>query len=271
MTEPQFDIVTVPMAAGARALGGRPVQQDELVCLYDAREDTRLLVLADGMGGDGAGELAARGVVRTARKLWKQGDWRHQPGALFLEAFCQAAHDELRRIGQTLKHGEPHSTVVALLMRRDRANWVHVGDSRLYRFRGRRLLGCTEDHSMAQQRVRRGEISMSQLASAPDQHQLLRGLGGPASPIVDHGCASLRPGQSFALCSDGIWEHLSPAELGRFSRQRNRPQALRKALSLALERGGKNVDNMALIVVRVSWSRWLQQIAARLGAIMSGN
>jgi serine/threonine protein phosphatase PrpC len=140
VTGQPFDIVTLPRAAGGRARGGRPIQQDELACLYDPREDTRLLVLADGMGGDGAGELAARGVVQTARKLWEQGDWRNQPGALFLEAFCQAAHDELRRLGRALKHGEPHSTVVALLMRGDRANWAHVGDSRLYRFRGRRLL-----------------------------------------------------------------------------------------------------------------------------------
>ncbi len=271
MTGQPFDIVTLPRAAGGRARGGRPIQQDELACLYDPREDTRLLVLADGMGGDGAGELAARGVVQTARKLWEQGDWRNQPGALFLEAFCQAAHDELRRLGRALKHGEPHSTVVALLMRGDRANWAHVGDSRLYRFRGRRLLGCTEDHSMAQQRARRGEISVTQLATAHDQHQLLRGLGGPNPPVVDHGCAMVRPGQSFALCSDGIWEHLSPAELGRFSRQRNQPQALRKALSLALERGGKNVDNMALIVVRAGWSLWFRQIGAKLSAIMPGN
>ncbi len=270
MTDRQFDIVTVPLAAGARALGGRSIQQDELVCLYDSREDARLLVLADGMGGDGAGELAAQGVVQTARKLWAERGWCDQPAALFLETLCQTAHQELRRLGRTVAQGEPHSTVVALLIRGGRTSWAHVGDSRLYRFQGRRLLGCTEDHSMAQQRVRRGEISAHQVACAHDQHQLLRGLGGPNPPVVDHGCAMLRPGQSFALCSDGIWEHLNPGELGRFSRHRNQHKALRKALSLALDRGGKNADNMALIVIRAGWSRWLRSIGSKLRATVSG-
>ena len=61
-----------------------------------------LLVLADGMGGDGAGELASAGVIEIARRLWRHGLWRDQPGPLFLESLCQAAHAELRRRGERL-------------------------------------------------------------------------------------------------------------------------------------------------------------------------
>ena len=246
---------TGPRVAAARARGGRPTQQDELICLHDAGEDAHLLVLADGMGGDGAGELASAGVIHVARQLWQQGRWREQPGAVFLETLCQDAHAELRRRGQQLASGEPHSTVVALLIRGHRACWAHVGDSRLYRFQGERLLGCTEDHSVAQLKVRRGELVHEQLADDPDQHKLLRGLGGPQPPQVDHGCAALRAGQTFALCSDGVWERLSAPELGRFARRRDQSAAMHEALTLALQRGGEQGDNVALIFARAGGAR----------------
>lgn len=260
----QIETHTLSLVAAGRARGGRPTQQDELICLHDHAADVRLLVLADGMGGDGAGELAAAGVIQVTRQLWERGTWREQPAALFLETLCQDAHHELRRRGVGLTSGEPHSTVVALLMHGNRVSWAHVGDSRLYRFQGGRCLDRTEDHSVAQLRVRRGELTADGLANAPDQHMLLRGLGGAQLPQVDHGFATLRPGQAFALCSDGVWENLSTQELGRLACQRDQRAALHSALTLALERAGDTGDNVALILVRVGWKEWLSRCIGAL-------
>ena len=210
------------------------------------------------MGGDGAGELASEGVSLVARQLWQQGEWREQPGPVFLEALCQQAHMELRRRGQGLASGEPHSTVVALLIRNDRVCWVHVGDSRLYLFQGRRCLWQTEDHSVSQLKVRRGELDAAQVADDEDQHKLLQGLGGPMPPQVEHGAAVLRARQAFVLCSDGVWEHLSSEELGQFAQRRDQQDALREAITLVLERAGAAGDNAALIFFRTGWAvgRW---------------
>lgn len=232
-----------------RALGGRPSQQDDLVCLADHASRTQLLVLADGMGGDGAGELASAGVIAIAQRQWHEGRWRELPGALFLEQLCQEAHLELRRRGEGLVDAAPHATVVALLLKGRMAFWAHVGDSRLYRFGRGRLLGCTEDHSVVQARVRRGELRADEAGAAVEQHQLLRGLGGPLHPRVDHGCAPLRRGQAFALCSDGVWEHLSAQELAGFAGRRDLQAAVGDALTLVLGRAGKDGDNAALILV----------------------
>ncbi|RAP57660.1 PP2C family serine/threonine-protein phosphatase [Oleiagrimonas sp. MCCC 1A03011] len=245
-----IDFQSSPRVAAGRAQGGRASQQDAFVCLHDAAEDTLLLVLADGMGGDGAGELAADGVVTTARRLWNQKAWLQQPAALFLEHLCMEAHEELHRRRLGLSQGEPHSTVVALLLRDDRASWVHVGDSRLYLFQGARCLARTRDHSLAEWRVQRGELLPEDVASHPDQHKLLRGLGGDEPPEVDHGGAMLHAGQSFALCSDGVWENLTAQELGRLVTRDDQSEALREALTLAVERGGREGDNAALILVR---------------------
>lgn len=258
------DFQAIPRVVAGRARGGRDSQQDDVVCLHDAAGDASLLVLADGMGGDGAGELASAGVIDVARRLWQEGRWREQPGPLFLEALCQEAHDELRRRREGLSSGEPHSTVVAMLVRGSSVSWAHVGDSRLYRFDRRRLVGRTEDHSLANVRLRRGEISESELATHAEQHMLLRGLGGSEPPLVDHGCAVLRPGETFVLCSDGAWEQLSTEELGRLSRRHDQAQALREAIALAVERGGHEGDNVALIFAQPGGDGWLRRYRNRL-------
>ncbi|WEN14711.1 serine/threonine-protein phosphatase [Rhodanobacter sp. AS-Z3] len=262
----EIETQTSSLVAAGRARGGRATQQDDLICLHDPEHDARLLVVADGMGGDGAGELASAGVIEVTRRLWEQGHWRDQPGALFLETLCQDAHAELRQRGRGLTHGEPHSTVVALLTRGNRAYWAHVGDSRLYRFQGRHCLDCTEDHSVTQLKVRRGELAANQRGNDSEQHKLLRGLGGAQPPQVDHGGALLRPGQTFALCSDGVWENLSTRELGEFARRRDQPEALREALTQVLERGGVDCDNVALILTRVGWKEWLARYTRRPGS-----
>ena len=252
MVDKHIDFHCSPRATAGRVRGGRPSQQDALVCLHDAAENTHLLVLADGMGGDGAGELAAEGVLASARRLWDQASWKQLPAALFLETLCQEAHQELRRRRRGLTQGEPHSTIVALLLRGDRASWVHVGDSRLYHFQGARCLERTRDHSLAELRIQRGELDPEQAASHPDQQKLLRGLGGEAPPDVEHGGAMLHAGQSFVLCSDGVWAHLSSRELGRIACREDQATALREALTQAVERGGRTGDNAALILVKAT-------------------
>lgn len=260
-----------PALGAGRAQGGRPSQQDDLVCLVDEGARVHLLVLADGMGGDGAGELASAGVIEVAQRLWREGRWRELPGALFLEQLCQDAHLELRRRGERLVDAAPHATVVALLLKGRTAHWAHVGDSRLYRFQRGRLLGCTEDHSVVQARVRRGELSAEEAGRAADQHQLLRGLGGPMQPLVDHGCAPLRAGQEFALCSDGVWEQLSADELGVFAARRDLQTAVSEALTQVLTRAREAGDNAALILVRPAGAppAWLAR-AARWWSALRG-
>lgn len=256
--EQGIDIATIEApradAVGAgRVRGGRPSQQDDLVCLHDPVSETWLLVLADGMGGEGAGELASAGVVASARAAWARGDWRDLPGALFLEQLCQEAHLELLRRGAPLVDAAPHATVVALLLKGRHAFWAHVGDSRLYRIEQGGVAGCTEDHSLVQERVRRGELNPDQAGTAPDQHHLLRGLGGARRPDVEHGYAPRRHGQRFVLCSDGVWAHLSGAELAAFADWPDPLHAVDEALGLVLRRGGDRGDNAALILVRASF------------------
>lgn len=262
------DFHAIPRAAGGRARGGRETQEDDLICLHDPSSSTWLLVLADGMGGDGAGELASHGVIQATLRLWEQGEWRSLPGSLFLEALCQDAHIELQRRGESLVGAEPHSTIVAVMIRGSRVSWAHVGDSRLYRFRGTELIGRTEDHSLGQLKLQRGELIESELASDPDQHKLLRGLGGQQPPVVEHGCAQLDGDQTFVLCSDGVWEQLTTAELAHLSQRRDQREALQEALAMAVERGGQHGDNVALIFAHALREGWVRRFRNKLWSAM---
>ncbi len=222
------------------------------------------MVLADGMGGDGAGELASGGVIHAARELWDERSWRDQPGARFLETLCKAVHDEIRRRSACVA-AEPHSTVVAMLLREGQAYWSHVGDSRLYHFLGRRCLSVTRDHSLARLKLDRGEIREADLAHDPDQHVLLRGLGGSEPPEFEHGYAVVRPGDGFALCTDGIWETLSREELAGLVRAADLFDALHDVLVLGAERGGGTADNLGLILARSERpTSWLGRLVGRL-------
>ncbi|HEX7815836.1 PP2C family serine/threonine-protein phosphatase [Dyella sp.] len=252
----QVDVCALPGVAAGRALGGRASQQDAFICLDAPDEDARLMVLVDGMGGDGAGEQAAATVVEVARRLWQAGTWREQPGPLFLETLCQDAHATLRRLRETLAEGEPHSTIVALLIRDDRASWVHVGDTRLYLFQGLRCVSQTVDHSVAEFQRQRG------ICEGDNQHALLRGLGGAQPPVVDHGVATLRAGQGFALCTDGVWAHVSARELAEAAQARDLDAALRDTLALATQRGGAQGDNAALVLVHTADTGWIRRLGA---------
>jgi serine/threonine protein phosphatase PrpC len=262
------DFHAIPRAAGGRAQGGRATQEDDLICLHDSASSTWLLVLADGMGGDGAGELASHGVIQATLRLWEQGAWRSLPGSLFLETLCQEAHAQLQQHGEHLAGAQPHSTIVAALIRASRVSWAHVGDSRLYRFRGTRLIGRTEDHSLGQLKLQRGELTEGELANDPDQHKLLRGLGGPQPPVVEHGFAELDGDQTFVLCSDGVWEQLTTEELASLSQRRDQHEALKEALATAVERGGRDGDNVALIFAHASGEGRLRRYRNKLWSAM---
>src|SRR5581483_3481125 len=111
---------------------------------------------------------------------------------------------------------DPHSTLAALLVHGERAWWAHSGDSRVYLYRGATLVYRTIDHSYVEQLHREGAISAAERETHPQRNYLVSCLGAREAPKVEVGSASdLRPGDAFLLCTDGVWAHLSEAEIGQ--------------------------------------------------------
>jgi len=204
-------------AAKAEAIGGRKEQQDR-VELFESRDGSeRLLVLADGMGGHSGGAIAADAVVETARSLWRK------------HILQPLAPEQLLR-----------------------ANWAHVGDSRLYRFRGSDLVGRTLDHSVVQMLVDMGKVDEEEMATHPDQNRLTQSLGGDSDPEPDLESARVEMGDGFVLCSDGLWERVTTDEMLEALGAEVLNVEAKRLVELAADRGGADGDNVTIALARTA-------------------
>jgi serine/threonine protein phosphatase PrpC len=235
--------------AKAAEKGGRKDQQDR-IGVFEARDGSqRLLVVADGMGGHAGGEMAAEAVVEAARKIWQKHVVAPMTPDALLDAVVAEAHVRINEVGA--KRGiAPRSTVVLLFANGKVARWAHVGDSRLYHFRKGKLLSRSRDHSVVQMLVDIGKVREDQMGAHPDQNRLTQSLGGERVPQPEIDGAEIAGGDGFVLCSDGLWEQISPKEMASALKQDTLGRAVKELARVAAKRGGGEGDNVAVAVAR---------------------
>jgi protein phosphatase len=235
-------------SASARSDLGRrrPANEDA----YAVAPELGLYLVADGMGGHRAGQvasgLAARAALATLRSL---GEGRS--GVVErLRACVTAANAEILASSRAKPElAGMGTTVVALLADGPRVALAHVGDSRAYRVRGAAIRRLTEDHTLVGELVRRGEISERAAASHPQRHVLLQALG--VRRDVDPDMLELvpEPGDRYLLCSDGLTGHLADAEIAELvSDESDLDAACERLIDLANRRGGD--DNITVVLLR---------------------
>lgn len=232
-------------------IGGRDEQQDRSAQFVSPKGDSRLVVVADGMGGHQGGALAAQTVVDVAGKIFAERLSTLSPPEL-LETIIQQAHLAINRIGRE-QDVNPRSTAVLLLLTPGKAHWVHVGDCRLYHFRRGRLLHRTRDHSVFQMLVDMGKAKPEEAATHPDQSRLLASLGGDKTPEIEPGANKSRPGDGFLLCSDGLWEVVDERDMAiaLHNTDLDLAHASRQLAEGAVRNAGSKSDNVSVALVRV--------------------
>jgi len=230
--------------------GGRKEQQDTCLVLDGGEKLTFLAVVADGAGGHLGGREAAHAVSETSRVMFAQhGGVLPHPEA-DLEALCVASHEAINKLGENPKNA-PRSTVVALYIVAGKAWWVHVGDSRLYRMQGRRIVERSRDHTMAQILLEQGEIDDSEVGSHPDRIKLLKALGGESPAKPSAGSAEVAEGDCFLLCSDGFWENLKLREVERCLAAGPTQASLDRLAAKAVSRNGESGDNVTACAIQI--------------------
>lgn len=238
-------------AITAQHIGDRNEQQDRVLLRAHKRvSGTALAVLADGAGGYKGGAAAAEQVLRTAAQLFERWSPRSESARELLAGIVNEAHTVIR-LNRVLTEEEPHSTVIALLLQPQRVDWVHVGDSRLYHFANRELRGRTRDHSLVEVQIQQGQWPEAERHRHPHRNMLLQALGHSESPQPDFGTAPARPGDTFLLCSDGLWEYHSDAELAAMLDTLPPRQAAESLLATARARALGRGDNISLAIVRL--------------------
>ncbi len=207
-----------------------------------------LWAIADGMGGHHNGALASRLIVEQLAEL-PEGSLAER-----LVSLRRCLHDLNRRLGQelTVTADRPDpvigSTVVALLMEGARAACVWAGDSRCYLWRGGRLYQLSRDHSLLQQLIDEGNLSPQEAARHPAAHALTRAIGASEQLVLDILEFDVYPGDTLLLCSDGLYQSLSPDALGAALISPSSGLALQRLFDQALD--GPARDNLSAVVVR---------------------
>ncbi|QID18716.1 serine/threonine-protein phosphatase [Nitrogeniibacter mangrovi] len=236
----------------ARHKGDREEQQDQVAIFgHPAMPGMLMAVLADGMGGHTGGAMAAEQVLLKAKQNFESFAPKEETPERLLAGIVQESHVVIKLTRFTSEQ-DPHSTAVVFMLQKNRADWVHCGDSRFYHFRGDRLVYRSPDHSLVGELQRKGRLSEADALNHPHRNVLLSCLGAEREPRVDlGGVAPLAGGDSFLLCSDGIWAYFDNAELGAVLATQNARDACQTLISRARERAGGEGDNLSLAVVRL--------------------
>src|SRR5580658_9267045 len=238
--------MTVLRAGSATDVGRvRNTNQDRLIVEDD------LFAVADGMGGHVGGEVAAALAVDALTAAFRHDasvlGLRHAVAVANGAVWNRSQHDDdLRGMGTTL-------TAAALTVGadgRDVLGLANVGDSRAYLLSGGRVAQITADHSLAEEKVRHGELTEAEAAVHPHRHILTRALGVTPDVEVDLWEVHVRTGDRLLLCSDGLSNELDLATIGQMLASVRDPRRCARALVKAANDHGGG-DNITVVVIDV--------------------
>jgi protein phosphatase len=207
-----------------------------------------LFVVADGMGGAQAGEVASGIAVDVFSKgLPDGGDGAEYRLAELVHAANRQIHERSRSAAEQAGMG---TTLTAAYVDVDGVAIAHVGDSRAYRWRDGRLERLTDDHSLVEELIRQGKLSAEEAEEHPQRSIITRALGPEPDVLVDTRTAPARDGDLFLLCSDGLTGMIGEAGVERvLARGGSLREMVRGLIAAANEAGGR--DNITVVLFRV--------------------
>jgi protein phosphatase len=252
-----------PTAKTIRSFGathvGKKRKTNEDAFLVD--DSLGLFVVADGMGGHAAGEVASQEAVETIQGMVKQGlralpqlvgpltNDRARSACRLIEGAVQAATYMIFALAELDREKTGMGTTIsALLALGDYAVTAQVGDSRIYQVREGVVTQITEDHTLISWQLRQGLITPEEARRSPHRNVITRAVGNRDYVEVDTGLLALSPGDRFLLCSDGLHGYLREEEISVVTIL-GPETAVHRFIEIANDRGGK--DNITAILVEV--------------------
>ncbi len=208
-----------------------------------------LWVVADGMGGHAAGDVASQMIVSSLKKI-------HE--GITLNRYIDDIEDCLLKVNERLiekaKEAENRvtigSTVVVLLAYQDYCVYIWAGDSRLYRLRDAEIRQMTPDHSQVEQYVERGLITREEATEHPHANMITRAVGASDNLFLDMDIQTMETGDRYMLCSDGLTKHVSDLEMEEILQEKDdTEESCQTLIDMTLERGAG--DNVTVIVVDI--------------------
>lgn len=238
---------------------GRRRQQNEDAFLRD--DELRLFVVADGMGGHAAGEVASAEAVDTVFGMIKRGlpkvgnpddkitDTEISKARRLMEGAIQAATYMVYAISEVdAGKSGMGTTISAAYVYKNLMVTGQVGDSRIYRIRDGEVLQLTEDHTLVGWQVKQGLITEEEARISPHRNVITRSVGGRDYVEVDTNLVEFQPTDRFLLCSDGLHGYLELADISQII-SLGGAAAVEAFVKLANDRGGS--DNITAVLVEI--------------------
>lgn len=238
--------ISLPLTFGAASHPGRVRRVNEDGWYAEAP----VFLVADGMGGHRAGDVASSIVVETFDAMVRSGP----VDAASLETCLARCQELIGALASDEAPAAPGSTVVAAVhvVEDGNAYWLlaNVGDSRAYQWHQDRLEQVSHDHSVVQELIDAGELDPRDAAAHPERHVITRALGAVQNSPADYSLLPALPGSRLLLCSDGVTTELDDATLARLlAMDVSDPQLATLIVDAAVDAGGH--DNATAVVVTV--------------------
>ena len=242
-------------------VGEREVNEDTIGA--DVSGPWYCFLVCDGLGGHEKGEEASGIAVETALAVFREnagGAEPFDPESCLSEAFEAAQEEILKAQKEDVRYRDMKTTMVMLLTDGKSLHAGHIGDSRLYVFRGGKVIWQTEDHSVPQMLVRMGEIKKDQIRFHEDRNRLLRALGiewdKPQYEIAEP--MDFGKNISVLLCTDGFWEWITEDRMEKLLKKARSAEEWLSAMEEEVARSGagNNLDNYSSIAIYRAESIW---------------
>ncbi len=208
-----------------------------------------LVILADGMGGHNAGEVASEIAVTTILQQLSNG-YTGDPEAAIRQAIDEANNAIYQKAKESLLCTGMGTTIVVVLFDEHQISFAHVGDSRLYRLRDGELEQITSDHSLVQEMVDEGFMNEAEAHESVSNNVITRALGIELTVQSDTQQQQTSPGDRYLLCSDGLSDMIETTDILNIAgNNATIEQRTKLLIDLANQRGGN--DNISAIIIDI--------------------
>lgn len=223
----------------------RKINQDA----YFKDDSLGLYIVADGMGGHLGGEVASRLAVETIYKYCLQNKAKSCRERLN-DSINLSSREIFNAASTNIDLAGMGTTVTALLFDENDTVYIgHVGDSKAYLIRENNIWQLTEDHSLVNEEVKAGRISVNQIENYQFKNVITRSVGYQETVIVDIYKRKLEKGDMFLLCTDGLSGPVEPREMVNVIKTHGAEKGVCQLIDLANQRGGD--DNITVLLVEV--------------------
>lgn len=239
---------------GATEQGPVRTNNEDFILHYSPEESEarlakgQLFVVADGVGGNLSGEVASREAAQTLVAFYQSSPKRW--GKALQDAFQQANLHVFDLSQSCPEYRRMQTTLSAIALVDNQALVGHVGDTRIYRVRGKTIQQLTRDHSEVSELMRMQIITPEEARHHARRHIITRTVGGEPFLQPEFHSLEVEIGDTFVLCTDGLWEPLEEQEIAETVGNYSPGEACRRLLDLAVAR--ETSDNLSLQIAKVT-------------------